>query len=638
MAFFLLNATAIAVRFLFFAGAEIKALEVANMTPSGIEADDLMHDEIAIEFSRRLDPESVTPDSIRLIPPLPGITRLDGEKTLRFRPEGRIRPATTYSLVLSPALRGRRGERPPQEPLEFSTTRFAFVSASPAAFDRDSYTVELAFNQPIRAGDLERAIEGEFSLAQRHNGGSNRVKVLGGSISMRHQVRISENRSSLVLLTLPAGLAGDGGPLGLESDVKLLFRITGQGAGHGETPLWAQGLEPVVLKPELAFLGMSAEWDDGVGAVRVRTTAPLDVEKARDYVKIEPEIPVTFSAGWDGMRIRGPFAPGRQYSVTLTAGFPAGEAGELAKDVSRRVWFDDMPPPLSFSYGGGFLSPDGLLTTAATSRNAEEFNLGVGKLYPSNLVETLLMDYGGVDGDHSKPEQVRRIAVTATPNEKAETLLDLREIITGECRAAGFDVVSGPLVEKLAESVRGGLEERLSGDGCRDDNGESAALACLVLARVGARPFSSSRNRRRKRRNASARPLRRRSTEAFAVAGARDAALSLYERHNPESAGTGMTGNARIDLSAWISAGLAAGLAPEKLTGLQAALVRELGGAFANWGARENFFVVDASGENWQRVGPPPSGVDSLTANGEGDLFPTRQGKAWNMLPTGTRV
>ncbi|MDR1613900.1 MAG: hypothetical protein LBT97_14155 [Planctomycetota bacterium] len=433
-AFFLLNLGAIGVWFALFARTGDRELQLVRMTPSGAEVKAEEHDEIVVEFSRPLDPESIDANSLRIRPALPGKAEPAGPNAIRFRPETAIAGATTYTIILSPRLRGRKGELPPRELLEFSTARFAFDAAAPVAFDKDSYTVELAFNQPIRAADLERAIGGEFSRAQRRGGGSNRVTVLGGSTSRKHRVRIGENRSSLILLTLPAGLTGDYGPLGLEKDVRLLFRIAGGDPGGEEAaPPWAHGLEPVTLKPELAFLGMNAEWDGATGSVRVRTTAPLDMDKARGFVSVDPAVPVTFAAGWDGLGILGPFEPGKQYSVTLKAGFPAGEAGKLPADISRRVWFDDMPAAFAFAHGGGFLAPDGLLKVPVSTRNVPELTLGVRKLYPGNLVETLLRDYGDeVETAYSEPEFTKKIDVAGQPNREVETLLDLREIIGGK--------------------------------------------------------------------------------------------------------------------------------------------------------------------------------------------------------------
>ncbi len=427
-AFFILNLAAIVVWFAWYSNRASKELAVAAMTPSGTGVDAGGVAQIKIAFNLPLDPETVKPDSVRLVPPVPGKTELAAPDAIVFLPREPLSAATGYTVILSPGLRGKRGEPPPRDLLEFSTTRFQLESAAQAAFDRDSHTVELVFNQPIAASDLERAIAVRTTLDRQD--AASLVKVVGNANSRRQRLRIGTNQSALFLLTLPAGLAGSAGPLGLDKEEKLLWRVVGPGSEPTALPAWAKNLEPVELRPEVAFLGMTSEWDDGSGVVRVRTTAPLELEKAAKYVKIAPEIPFTLSPTWNGLKILADFQPGKQYRVTLSAGMPAGYAGSLPADVSRQVWFDDLPASLNFPYGGGFLSPDGMLKVAVRSRNVGEFQLGLRKLYASNIVESLLRDYDEeVEKEYAEPEIVKTVKTDNTRNREAETLLDLPALL-----------------------------------------------------------------------------------------------------------------------------------------------------------------------------------------------------------------
>ena len=429
LAFFILNFAAIVAWFALQLWSPEREMLLTAMNPLGAEVDPERVTEIRLDYNVPLDPETINPDTIRLIPAASGRTEKAGDKSVRFVVQEPLRPATSYTVVVSPGLRGNNGETPPAMLLEFATSRFRLESASQVGFDRDSYTVELTFNQPIAASDLNNAIT---TLTSRKSDPTDAppVTVIGSDNAKRQRIRIGENAPCYLLMTLPAGMTGASGPLGLENDEKLLWRIVGQQrVDEKNRPDWTKDLAAIELKTEIAFLGMAAEWDDGKGLVRVRTTVPPELGKIRRFVKVEPELPVTFATTWGGFKIMGDFDPGKQYRITLRQGLPAGHAGGLAREISRHVWFDDLPERLAFSYGGGFLSPSGLLKIPVKTRNLDEFNLGVRKLYASNIVDNLLREYDGSPREeYSEPQTTRKYKTNGKRNQEQETLVDVREL------------------------------------------------------------------------------------------------------------------------------------------------------------------------------------------------------------------
>lgn len=431
LAFFILNLAAIAAWFIIYPGIFKRDLTVAALTPGGTENGPEQVMEIRLDYSLPLDPATVGDNAMRFIPPIPGKARLAGPAAIVFQPREPLRSATSYTVVPSPEIRGERGEIPKPELLEFATTRFKLLSCEQIGYTNNTYTLELTFNQPIASSDLAAALQSEFSLPATRVSEKERVQVVTNTTDRVQRLHIDESRKCHLLITLPAGLAGSAGPLGLAADETILCRIQDPfGDKDNPTPEWAKGPADVELTPAVAFHGMTAEWDDGSGLIRVRTTSPLDPARAKEYVKISPSIPVTFSWNWNGLKIMGDFKPGKQYRVTLASGMPATNGGDLTKEISRQVWFDDLPPSISFTHGGGFLSPEGLLKVPVKTRNVKAFNLGIRRLYASNVVETLLKDYGpSVDSDYSEPEVTKTIATKGAQNQEYETLLDLRELV-----------------------------------------------------------------------------------------------------------------------------------------------------------------------------------------------------------------
>lgn len=442
LAFFILNAGAILLWFYLSGFFTARQPTFMTISPGGENIAAVATETVDVEFDAPLDPDTVTEHSLRLIPPAAGKTELVDGRILRYRLHEKLRPATAYQAIWATTLRGKHGQRVPQELAEFSTTRLAFVDAAQSSFDRDSYTVEIAFNQPVRAADLEASLKSRFSLQDRS---ADRIKLITSGRTSRHQIRIRETRPSYVAITLPAGMPGAEGSLGLKDDVELVWKIAGAAPASGTaTPDWAEGTDARELSPTLSFQGMSCDWEGTTGVVRVRATSPLDVQSARKHIEIEPEVDASFSSTWNALRITGDFKPGKQYRITLKRGLSAGDAGELADDVTRNIWFEDLPPRFDFSFGGGYLRPGGLLKIPVNSVNIPKLTVRLRRLYPNNLVETAMRDYEeGVDEEYAEPVLEKETAISAKKNSTAETLLDLRELAEGEPKGVyGLEVRS----------------------------------------------------------------------------------------------------------------------------------------------------------------------------------------------------
>ncbi len=432
LAFFLLNLLAIILWF-HLSGFFVKRdVNFQSLTPSSEEVKPAEIETLEVKFDQDLDPGSVAKDALRLIPPAAGETDLSDPRTLRYRLKDKLAPATTYRVLWSPKLRGGRGQVIPQELCGFATERPRLLSWRQAGFDQGSYTLELAFNQPVRAVDLAEAVQEKFSLAPAGGPDGKRLAVVTSGVAKTHLVKIRENRAGWLALTLPAGFSAAEGNLGLAENKEIVFRLAGRADEAAAEPDWARGKEVVDLSPRLAFVGMEADWEDDSGAILIRTTAPLDSVGVGKFVKVEPApaTPLAFQGDWRGLKIRGDFLPGRQYRVSLHAGLPAGDAGELGETVSRNVWFDDKPGSLEFAFGGGYLLPRGLLAVPVNSVNVDSFHLRVRKLYPANLLDMALGDYGPyVEEERAAPAGEKDYRTERRRNEKVETLIHLRDCL-----------------------------------------------------------------------------------------------------------------------------------------------------------------------------------------------------------------
>ena len=435
LAFFILNVLAIAVWFYATGIFEPGTVMPRSFSPHGAELDADIIEQVDVVFDSPLDPASVGPHALRLHPPAAGTTELVDGRTLRYRLHEKLQPATSYRLSWSDSLRGPAGQAVGKEFYTFATTRPALVAADQAGFDSSSYTVLLTFNQPVRADVLTASLSNRFSGDDDFRRDDSRVRVITSGAARSHRLRVASGKADWLVVRLAAGLTATAGNLGLENNLDLVWRLNGGGDNPG-APDWAASGAVRDLKPELAFQGMEAGWDDDGAIVTIRTSSPLDSANAAKLVSIEPSVHFSCVPYWGGMKIAGEFEPGQQYRVTLRPGLSAGAAGNIPEAITRSVWFDDRPTSLDFTFGGGYLLPNGLLKLPVASVNVDKFTLRLRRLYPSNLVETALTSsetriYEQYAGEVKETE----IPTAGGRNEKVETLVDLRRLIDG--RPAG---------------------------------------------------------------------------------------------------------------------------------------------------------------------------------------------------------
>ncbi|HOX38929.1 MAG TPA: MG2 domain-containing protein [Candidatus Brocadiia bacterium] len=368
--------------------------------------------EIWIEFDAPLDPASITEDTLRLVPDAPGKTVMEGDRRLALKLARPLAKASVYRLTVSSKVRGKKGQCLDGKPLSFTTDPVAILDVGQTRIEDDgSAVVAVKFNQRVDPEELrERLSISDLS------GHSLEGCITTGESSAIISLRLASTRWDYVRLTIKAGLVGAEGTIPLKEDYCSTVRIDSM----------------------LRFLGMSAEYGyAGESVVIVRMSSPVDIADAARFVTVEPTVAFTLDPGYSGMRILGQFEPGKRYKITLKSGLPAGAAGVLEKEVSRSVWFDDKPERIAFALGGGYLSPNGLLTVPVKTVNVKKAKLSIARLYESNIVEYALR---ADEFDYCHPEQLTgslpesEIRISDRRNEEIETLLDLRKLVGGQPR------------------------------------------------------------------------------------------------------------------------------------------------------------------------------------------------------------
>jgi uncharacterized protein YfaS (alpha-2-macroglobulin family) len=371
-----------------------------------VEADEV--GKVVLEMGVPLDATTVRPDTIRIMPPVPGTTALKGARELVFEPAEKLRNATRYEVRVDPALRGSGGELPPEEPVSFSTQPLAVLSVSQASLEPDgSCILEFEFSGPVDPDELIKHLKLTYP-----DGSSATFGRVGGRPSARLCIRCPRPTHDRLHVEVARGLAGTEGPLGTLEARRFEVEVSGK----------------------LRLLSMSAGFRRGRGRITVRMNSAVDVGAARQFVAIDPPVEFSLERDYRGLHILGDFRCGERYRVTLKRGLSAGIVQPLEADVTRTVWFPDKPKSFRFSAPGGYLTPTGVLKVPVASTNVASLQLTLDRLYASNLVEHVLGRNEGSIGSLGPDVARREIKVRGERNEETETLVDLREVAGADAR------------------------------------------------------------------------------------------------------------------------------------------------------------------------------------------------------------
>lgn len=203
-----------------------------------------------------------------------------------------------------------------------------------------------------------------------------------------------------------------------------------------------------------------------------------DANTAANLITVEP--PVTFTVervdSWEGngLALRGTFEPGALYTVTLAGELTSERGDALARDITRTVQFPEREPALSFANEGRYLSPRGALLVPVSSVNLPYCEVSLAPVFANNLVQLAHRDAGNLYYSGWLVDQLAGRATTIsnaifqTPNQVAETRVDLRSLAGAEPRGVYWMTIDHENVNgdsRLVVITDLGLAARVSAEG-----------------------------------------------------------------------------------------------------------------------------------------------------------------------------
>jgi uncharacterized protein YfaS (alpha-2-macroglobulin family) len=313
--------------------------------------------------------------------------------------------ATIYSASVREGLKTLDGKVVALSTFGFQTEPPKLLSARATYHqDRSEAEITLQFNMPIPTSRLRN-----FLSVYLGNSNRNTRYELSGS-QTTHRVLVRANPPITLIVRLLAGLTGDVGTLGLEENEEREFE----------------------LKPVLVVNSVSAN-DYRPGSVTVHTNYTVDVDEARNFIHIDPDIPFTLESYYSGaFFIQADFKPRSRYVLTFKKGLPSSENNgvELAEDEIQAVIVPDLRPSFSFSTSGTFLSPVGGGRIPVEMTNIRKLQVNLWRLYENNL--PYVTRGSGFDISLARRVYGKEYELSLPLNEKTRRSIVIEDLMSGD--------------------------------------------------------------------------------------------------------------------------------------------------------------------------------------------------------------
>jgi len=350
---------------------------------------------ITVKFSRDMVPEdsldkAVLEPPIEFDPPLPGLARWIEKNMLRFYPDQSLKPATTYEAKVKSEEKFLYGNRindksifafrtPPLVVLK-KTSEIQVLDDDKPGYAR--LDIGFFFNYPV---NVEQALK-LISIT-----GDKNAEIAKPSIDLNYLTdEYRETSSGGKIVQYAGGIIIRTQPIRL-SNLKQSYRIIlnkGLECRECTDPL-LDNFEKIIylesserLRVENFYANTAGEF----GYISIRFNGPIGGKDLVDYIKIDPELPVTSEARGSTLNIRGNFLPGKTYEVTLSKGLPGIRGLGLADEFSTKIRIPDLKPAVKFTSTGVYLPREGAKLLELETTNIDEISVEVGQIFSNNIV------------------------------------------------------------------------------------------------------------------------------------------------------------------------------------------------------------------------------------------------------------
>ncbi|MCL1941696.1 MAG: MG2 domain-containing protein, partial [Synergistaceae bacterium] len=297
----------------------------------------------------------------------------------------------------------------------FRTEALQLLSASQSSYLKDpvdnvNVRLKLEFNLPVPPSRLASFLK--ITTAKNRKLSFSSVGGLPSrTITLVVKLTGAAASENKLILTVAKGLTPSTGSLGLEKEANRTIEIS----------------------PVVEITGSRVNEYDG--AIMIETNNRVNIDKARQFITVEPASGFSLESRWYGIGIVGDFKPRQRVVVKIAKGLPAAEgSAKLAEDFQKAFIIPDRPHTVTFPASGMFLSPAVGTKIPVETVNISELDITLWRLYESNIPYVLRNEYFRYNfpSDLSSRMAQKSAMIPAAPNEKIRRAIDIKSLVSEE--------------------------------------------------------------------------------------------------------------------------------------------------------------------------------------------------------------
>ena len=346
-----------------------------------------VHQPIVFNFSDNIAPtnkidEWTNDKLIEFTPELNGKFKWEDGKTLIFSPETDLMPSTDYVGKMTSKIEKSTTKKISKEDLKLSTTPFSYVK-SECYWDNvegGSYEVngkiKIEFTEPVNPEELQKSLK--LTCNSKDVVYNLLTKTSSNIIEISTNKLIKNKETQKIEVTINKGLQSifKRKPLAESSIIK--FDL--------------QPIENLDIKQVYAGLDVIMGW------IEIQSNQAIDKEKAKQFIKLTPDVPFELTQEDNHLKIEGEFKPGTEVKVILKQGLKGLYGGSLSSDLEYSVVINNARSMIAFTDASGrYLLWSGQKTIGIQTVNTEEVNVSIHKISEENIIHFLSENIRGGD-------------------------------------------------------------------------------------------------------------------------------------------------------------------------------------------------------------------------------------------------
>lgn len=387
---------------------------------------------LTIEFSQKMVNDAQLNqalDSVAVVfsPPIPGRFKWISTRRLRFYPDLPLKPATEYVLEVLPEiciqnntfLEGDRQFVFYTERLKIKKhhTNVLFTNKKMSEFKIEAV---LQFTDPVDPQQLQNYLT--FHADKKALGKKINYTIETGEsskiITVLSEALQRDKKQNSYSFRISSGLQCVGGQLGLTDDFTRTIQVG----------------DPQPLKLDTIYPGGSgrSNW------IVLRFSTAVNAEVAAEYLAVEPKTAYRIESQRRYLYLKGNFRPGRYYTVSIKEGLIAQNMSALEKELTQRVFIENLEPKVSFVDQGIYLPRQGNHLVGVETVNIKNVAVEIYKIFENNLVHllnrgSLINEYNYYDeyGMRYLGQRIysKEINVQSSQNEPVRTPVDISDFL-----------------------------------------------------------------------------------------------------------------------------------------------------------------------------------------------------------------